>query len=146
MAATLRHVVCPACNQVNRVREDRLADGPKCGVCKEALFTGHPIDLHSGNFQQHLTRNDMPVVVDFWAPWCGPCKIMAPTFEQATKRLEPFVRLGKLNTDREPAIATRFGIQGIPTVMILQAGQEIDRRAGVMDLDILIRWIQSHLG
>ena len=146
MTVVWRHIVCPACTQVNRVLEARLADGPTCGACKRALFTGHPVDLHSGNFQQHLTRNDIPVVVDFWAPWCGPCKIMAPVIEQATKRLEPFVRLGKLNTDREPAIATRFGIRGIPTVILFKSGQELERRSGAMDLNTLIRWAQSHVG
>ena len=140
----LQHIVCPHCNAVNRLGASRLADKPNCGKCHQALFTAHPLELHSGNFQQHISRNDIPVVVDFWAPWCGPCKMMAPVFEQATTQLEPYVRLAKVNTENEQGIAGQFRIQSIPTIALFKNGREVARQAGAMSGPDLIRWVDAH--
>ena len=144
MATEFVHIVCPSCAKVNRVAWTRLTEGPKCGVCKERLFTAHSVELESKNFQQHIARNDIPVVVDFWAPWCGPCKMMAPAFERAAAHGEPQVRFGKVNTDNEPMIAQRFGIRSIPTLIVFKGGQEIGRQAGAMDFGTLVQWVQAH--
>lgn len=135
------HVVCPHCAAVNRLPESRLQETPRCGGCKNSLFTGHPLELTSQNFAQHLSRNDIPLVVDFWADWCGPCKMMAPAFSQAAAQLEPKVRLAKLNTELEQAIAARFNIRSIPTLILFSGGQEITRQSGAMNSASLIQWI-----
>ena len=139
------HIVCPRCSSVNRIPQSRLADRPKCGKCHDPLFNGHPIELTSGNFQTQLSRNDIPLLVDFWAPWCGPCKMMAPAFEQAAARLEPHVRLAKLNTENEQSIGARFGIRSIPTLALFRGGRELARQAGAMGSAEIVRWVQAHL-
>lgn len=138
------HIVCPHCGQVNRAPTGRLADSPRCGGCKQALFHGHPVELDAQSFGRTITRNDVPVVVDFWAPWCGPCKMMAPVYEQAAVQLEPQVRLAKLNTEEAPALAAQYGIRSIPTVTLFRDGKEVARQAGVMNLPQLVRWIHAH--
>lgn len=140
-----RHIVCPHCGAVNRIPESRLDDGPKCGKCREILFVGHPLTLDGNSFQKHVSRNDIPLLVDFWAPWCGPCKMMAPAFEQAAKELEPRMRVAKLNTEDAPAIASQFRIQSIPTLALFRGGKEIARQPGAMGAADIVRWATSHI-
>jgi thioredoxin 2 len=139
------HVVCPACAAVNRVAQGRLADGPTCGACKSALFTGHPVTLTAENFDRHVGRSDLPVVVDFWAPWCGPCRLMAPAFEQAAAQLEPRVRLAKLNTEEAPTLAVQHSIRSIPTLAIFRGGREVARQLGAVPGSELVGWIRANL-
>lgn len=139
------HIVCPHCAAVNRISAAKLNDNPVCGQCKQKLFNGEPLELTGNNFERHIERNDLPVVVDFWASWCGPCQMMAPNFHQAATDLEPYVRLGKVNTEHEQQLAARFSIRSIPTLAIFKNGQEITRQSGALDLAALKRWIQPHL-
>ncbi len=139
------HVVCPHCTAVNRIPASRLGDAPGCGQCKQPLFTGEPLELGQADFDRHISRNDLPVVVDFWAPWCGPCRMMAPTFHQAAIDLEPQARLVKVNTEVEQQLAARFNIRSIPTLAIFVQGHEIARQSGALDLANLKRWLQPHL-
>ena len=140
-----KHVVCPACNAVNRIPADKLEAGPACGKCRKALFNGQVLKLNSDNFTQHTSRNDIPVVVDFWAPWCGPCKMMAPAFEQAATELSPHVRLAKLNTEDEQSIGARMNIRSIPTLVIFKNGKEVARQAGAMQAADIKRWVQNYI-
>lgn len=139
------HIACPHCNAINRIPETRLGDNPRCGQCKQTLLTGKPVTLTDSNFSAHVERSSIPVVVDFWAPWCGPCKMMAPHFERAAGNLEPDVRLAKLNTDENQAVAGRFNIRSIPTMIMFRNGQEIARQSGAMDANALTNWIQGQI-
>lgn len=139
------HIVCPHCHTVNRISSERLSQHPRCGQCKEALFTGHPLELTGPIFKQYIGRNDIPVVVDFWADWCGPCKMMAPSYAQAAVTLEPQVRLAKLNTEQEQSIAAQFNIRSIPTLVIFKSGREIARKSGAMSATDIVRWINNSL-
>ena len=138
-------VVCPHCQSPNRIPAARLGDDPRCGKCKEPLFTGHPIALTDQTFDRHLTRSELPLVVDFWAAWCGPCKMMAPFFEQAASELEPHVRLAKVNTDENPMLAQRYQINSIPTTAVFKGGREVARQPGAMNLPQLLQWIKSNV-
>ncbi|MCP4009962.1 MAG: thioredoxin TrxC [Proteobacteria bacterium] len=139
------HIVCPACNAINRITTVRLSEHPKCGKCYQQLFSATPIELTSANFQKHISRNDIPVVVDFWAPWCGPCKMMGPAFEQAANQLEPDVRLAKLNTEAEQPVGAQYGIRSIPTLAMFKNGHEIARQPGAMGTADIVRWVKGHL-
>lgn len=142
--SALKHIVCPFCNATNRIPADKLNAGPACGKCHKALFNGKPVTLSADNFRQHINRNEIPVVVDFWAPWCGPCKMMAPAFEQASAKLSPSVRLAKLNTEDEQAIAGQLNIRSIPTMVIFKKGREVARQAGAMSAADIQNWITQH--
>ncbi|HSR10822.1 MAG TPA: thioredoxin TrxC [Thermodesulfobacteriota bacterium] len=142
MAGDLK-VVCPQCGAANRIDSARLGDRPKCGRCKQLLFNSYPLELSNENFDRNISANEIPVVVEFWAPWCGYCKRMAPIFDQAAAQLEPRVRFAKVNTEAEPSISGRFGVQGVPTTIIFKNGREIARQSGAMDLPTLLRWISS---
>jgi len=139
------HVVCGHCDSVVRLPSNRQAEAPRCPNCHTALFEGKPITLTGANFDKHLGRSDLPLVVDFWAPWCGPCVAMAPSYEQTARKLEPQLRFAKLNTEAEPAPAARFNIRSIPTVIVFRGGREIARHSGAMDSGALARWLSSTL-
>lgn len=138
-------VVCPHCHSPNRIPAAKLSEGGTCGKCKGRLFAGEPVALNSSNFDTHVGRSEIPVVVDFWAPWCAPCRAMAPAFAQVAKELEPQVRLAKVNTEDHQDLAARFGIRSIPTLAIFKNGREIARQAGAMDAGNLKRWVKSQL-
>jgi thioredoxin 2 len=140
-----KHIVCPSCSATNRLPAEKLGRGPKCGKCGEPLFSGTPAVLTDANFEQHVSKSDVPVIVDFWAPWCGPCKMMAPQFEQAAKELEPGVRFAKLNTDEAQGTAARFNIRSIPTIALFRNGREVARQPGAMSAADIVRWVKASI-
>jgi len=139
------HIVCPSCNSTNRVPKDKLNAGGKCGKCKQALISGKPVELNQASFIKYVNNSDLPIVVDFWAPWCGPCKMMAPVFEQAAQQLSGKAVLAKVNTETEQTLSAQYNIRSIPTLAIFKSGQETQRTAGAMDLNSLKHWIQANL-
>ncbi|KIQ97768.1 thioredoxin TrxC [Lysobacter sp. A03] len=138
-------VVCPHCHSPNRVPDARLAEAPSCGRCQKALFDGKPVSLGVDHFAAHISRGGLPVLVDFWAPWCGPCKVMAPQFELAAAELEPYVRLAKVDTQSEPTLAQQYAIRSIPTLALFKGGRELARQAGAMSAADIVRWTRQHL-
>ena len=135
---------CPECGAMNRVPEVRLAQSPQCGRCHRPLFAGKPIALTAADFDKHAVRSELPLLVDFWAPWCGPCLSMAPQFAAAAKSLEPMMHLAKVDTEAEPTLGTRFAIRSIPTMVLLKSGTEIARQSGAMGTEQIVRWARSH--
>jgi thioredoxin 2 len=138
-------VACPHCQSLTRVPAARLGEQPECGRCHQPLFTGRPLALDAAGFTAHVERGQLPVLVDFWAPWCGPCRMMAPQFEQAATQLEPRVRLAKVDTEAQPGLGSRFGIRSIPTLALFRDGRELARQAGAMAAADIVRWTRARL-
>ncbi|MDP1730221.1 MAG: thioredoxin TrxC [Devosia sp.] len=141
MSETNIHIVCPNCAGTNRIAAGKPVAEAKCGRCGEALFSGHPALASAAQFDKQVGRSDVPVVVDFWADWCGPCHAMAPIYEQVAQELEPRFRFLKLDTEAEPGIAARYNIRGIPTLMVFKGGKVLAQRAGVQDRQSLKAWL-----
>lgn len=137
------HIVCPHCHKTNRVAAEQLASAPGCGSCHQLLFTGAPVELDADSFARQVGRNQIPVVVDFWAPWCGPCRMMAPGYAQAAQQMEPAVRFAKLDTEAFPHVAAPFNVRSIPTMIVFKGGQEVARVSGAMPPGEIMRWVQS---
>ena len=140
----MANIVCPHCTAINRVPSDKPAAKAKCGACHEPLFSGKPVDASAASFGTHIGRNDIPVVVDFWAEWCGPCKMMAPAYARLAAEMEPEVRFLKVDTEAEQQLAAQYNIRSIPTVMLFRGGQLVAQRAGASDARSLRDWISQN--
>lgn len=139
------HIVCPHCHTTNRVKSADLAKAPDCGSCHQALFTGKPVNLDEAAFDRHIARSQIPVLVDFWAPWCGPCLQMAPAYAQAASELEPLVRVAKVDTEQARDLGARLNIRSIPTLALFTGGREVARQAGAMGAADIVRWTRAQL-
>ena len=144
-AAEMVVVACPSDASLNRVPRAKLGQHPECGKCHKPLFQGKAIELNAANFDAYALKSDLPLVIDFWAEWCGPCRMMTPNFERAAPLLEPRVRLGKLDTEAEPAIAQRYGLRGIPSMVMIRKGQEVARTSGAMPTSAIVTWVEQAL-
>ena len=138
-------ISCPHCGALNRVPDDKLNSNPTCGKCKQPLFTGQSVEMTGDQFIKALQKTDQPLVVDFWAPWCGPCKMFAPTFAQAAAQIEPRARFVKINTETEQQVAAQFGIRSISTLAIFKNGQEVNRISGALSLPQFTQWVNQHI-
>ena len=138
-------IACPTDGALNRVPRARLGGNPRCGQCRNPLFQGRAVALTAANFDRHALKSDLPVVIDFWAEWCGPCRMMSPNFEAAAVLLEPRVRLAKLDTEAEQAIASRYAIRGIPSLILIRKGREIARTSGAMPTSAIVQWVEQAL-
>ncbi len=138
-------IACPHCHAINRLSAQRIGEAPTCGRCHKPLFDHHPVALGVDTFGAHQSRSELPLLVDFWAPWCGPCLMMAPNFEAAAAQLEPRVRLAKVDTQSEPTLGQQFGIRSIPTLMLFAQGREVARQAGALGTADIVRWTLANL-
>lgn len=145
MSTDALHVGCPDCMALNRVPQDRLGQRPVCGRCRTTLFKGVPLDLDPAHFDALALRGDVPLLVDFWAEWCGPCKMMAPHFAAAAGQLEPRLRLAKVDTEAQPQLAARYSIRSIPTLILFAGGREVARQSGAMSAAQIAAWVQPLL-
>jgi len=138
-------IACPACSKLNRVPEEKLGAKGSCGSCKSSLFDQKPLNLTQSSFSNHVIKSDLPILVDFWAPWCGPCKMMAPVLAEAAGSFEPQLRIGKVNTEEEQMLGGQFNIRSIPTLVLFRKGKEVDRISGAMNLQQLDQWTKQAL-
>ncbi|AWM02236.1 thioredoxin TrxC [Bradyrhizobium amphicarpaeae] len=143
--STTRQIVCGHCRRINRLPAERAPQGARCGACHQPMFAGQPIEVDEAAFDRHVASSDIPVLIDVWAPWCGPCRAMAPMFERAAQALEPGVQLLKLNSDNAPALSSRLNISGIPTLLLMHGGREIARHSGAMDTRSIVAWTEAKL-
>ncbi|HFC30162.1 MAG TPA: thioredoxin TrxC [Oceanospirillales bacterium] len=138
-----KFIVCPTCLATNRIPNERLKDNPKCGKCHDVLFHNKALDVDSRTFKKIIAKSSLPVIVDFWAPWCGPCKMMTPIYNQAASQLQGEYILIKVNTETEQQISAQFGIRSIPTLMAFKNGREVNRMSGALQLPQLLQWVKN---